>query len=272
MVDGGQVSKAAPLAAADPPPRRRIDAPTVVFHWVVALLLLVSLATGVRIAADAQDAVWSRAVAALAPQGEVVMWHIRSACALIAAAAGYVVFLMRARLVRRVALDARRMRGLRSPSRWRRWQSINVLIYWLAFVLVLAAAGTGTLMYAGSTVVSQPAVAALHRGIAWGLIGYVGLHVAGQMLMAGWRGLLTIVSPRLAHGIAAGVSLVAVGAVATALAFVDGAMICPLVVVRVTDPPRLDGDPGDAVWQTAARSRSRRAGARIFRRARWRSP
>ena len=162
---------------------------------------------------------------------------------------GYVVFLLRARLVRRVALDARRMRGLRSPSRWRRWQSINVLIYWLAFVLVLAAAGTGTLMYAGSTVVSQPAVAALHRGIAWGLIGYVGLHVAGHMLMAGWRGLLTIVSPRLAHGIAAGVSLVAVGAVAAALAFVDGAMICPLVVARVTDPPRLDGDPGDAVWQ-----------------------
>ena len=111
MVDGGQVSKAAPLAAADPPPRRRIDAPTVVFHWVVALLLLVSLATGVRIAADAQDAVWSRAVAALAPQGEVVMWHIRSACALIAAAAGYVVFLMRARLVRRVALDVRRHAG-----------------------------------------------------------------------------------------------------------------------------------------------------------------
>ena len=72
MVDGGQVSKTAPLGAVDPPQRRRTDAPTVVLHWLVALLLLVSLATGFRIAADAQDAVWSRAVATLAPQGEVV--------------------------------------------------------------------------------------------------------------------------------------------------------------------------------------------------------
>ena len=76
MINGGQVSKTAPLGAADPPQRRRTDAPTVVLHWLVALLLLVSLATGFRIAADAQDAVWSRAVAALAPQGEVIMWHI----------------------------------------------------------------------------------------------------------------------------------------------------------------------------------------------------
>src|SRR5499426_618764 len=232
MINGGQVSKTAQLEVADPPQRWRTDAPTVVLHWLVALLLLVSLATGVRIAADAQDAVWSRAVAALAPQGEVVRWHIWSAGALIAAAAGYVVFLRRSRLVRRVAFDASHMRALHSPSRRRRWQSINVLIHWLAFVLVLAAAGTGTLMYVGSTIVSPPAVAALHRGIAWGLIGYVGLHVTGHMLMAGWRGLLTIVSPRLAYGTAAGVSLVAVGAVAVALVIVDGAMVRPLVVVR----------------------------------------
>ena len=251
MVDGGRLLKAAPLGAADPPQRRRTDAPTVVLHWLVALLLLVSLATGFRIAADAQDAVWSRAVAALAPQGEVVMWHIGSAGALIAAAAGYVVFLMRSRLVRRVAFDARRIRALRSPSRRRRWQSTNVLIYWLAFVLVLAAAGTGTLMYAGSPIVSQAAIAALHRGMAWGLIGYVVLHVAGQMLMAGWRGLLTMVSPHLAYGTAAGASLVTVAAVAATLVIVDAAMVRPLVVTRVTDPPRLDGDPGDAAWQMA---------------------
>ena len=117
MVKGGQVSKTAPLGAVDPPQRRRTDAPTVVLHWLVALLLLVSLATGLRIAADAQDAVWSRAVATLVPQGEVVTWRIGSAGALIAAAAGYVVFLRRSRLVRRVAFDARRIRALRSPSR-----------------------------------------------------------------------------------------------------------------------------------------------------------
>jgi hypothetical protein len=251
MVKGGQVSKATPLGRVNAPPRRRTDAPTVAFHWLVTLLLAVSLATGMRIAADAQEAVWWRAVAAIAPQGEVIKWHLWSAGALITAAVGYVVFLTRARLVRRVSFDARRLRALRSPSHQRRWQSINVLIYWLAFGLVLAAAGTGTLMYVGSPITWQPAVVALHRSLAWGLISYVGLHVAGQLLMAGWRGLLTIVSPRLAYGIAAGVSLVAVGAVATTLVIGDSAIVRPLVVGRVTDPPRLDGDPGDAAWQMA---------------------
>lgn len=124
------------------------DAPTVALHWLVALLLLVSLATGFRVAADALEAGWWRGVAArIAPQGAVLLWHIASACALLAAAAGYVTFLVRARQVGRVRLDARQRAGLRSPDARRRWKSVNVLIYWLAFGLVFAAGTTGLLMY-----------------------------------------------------------------------------------------------------------------------------
>ncbi|MGO7302075.1 hypothetical protein ACCS72_37940, partial [Rhizobium ruizarguesonis] len=67
-------------------------------HWLVALLLLVSLATGFLVSADALEAGWWRGVAArIAPQGAVLLWHIASAFALLAAAAGYVTFLVRAR-------------------------------------------------------------------------------------------------------------------------------------------------------------------------------
>jgi hypothetical protein len=76
---------------------RRADAPTVALHWLVAGLLLVSLATGFRVASDALDAGWSRSVAAaVAPQGAVLVWHIASACALIAAVSAYAMFLTRA--------------------------------------------------------------------------------------------------------------------------------------------------------------------------------
>jgi MFS family permease len=250
MAAGVQVATAGPLRAADRLRQRRADAPTALFHWLV-VLLLGSIATGFRIAADAQDAVWSREVAALALQGEVIVWHLGSACALIAAAAGYVVFLARTRRVRRVAFDARRMGGLRSPSGRKRWRSINVLIYWLAYVLIVAAAGSGTLLYAGSPIASQPAVAALHRGIAWAFVGYVVLHVAAQMLAGGWRALLAMVAPRIARGRAAAAALVTVGVVVIALVAIDVAMVRPLVVARVTDPPGLDGDPGDPAWQLA---------------------
>lgn len=232
-------------------PQRRSDAPVALLHWLVALLLLGSLATGFRIAADAQEAGWSREVATFAFQGEVIFWHLGSACALMAAATGYVVFLVRARQVRRIAFDARRMCELRSSFRRTRWRAINVLIYWLAYVLIAAAAGTGALLYAGSPIASQPAVAAVHRGIAWGFVGYVVLHVAAQMLAGGWRALLAMIAPRIARGRAAAAALVTVGVVVIALVAIDAALVRPLVVARVADPPQLDGDPGDPAWQLA---------------------
>jgi hypothetical protein len=112
---------------------RRADAPTVALHWLVAGLLLVSLATGFRVASEALDAGGSHSVAAaVAPQGAVHVWHIASACALIAAVSAYAMFLTRARQFERVRLDAGRLRELHPPFHRKRWRSANVLIYWLA--------------------------------------------------------------------------------------------------------------------------------------------
>jgi hypothetical protein len=148
---------------------RRADAAVAVLHWLVAGLLLVSLATGFRVAADAMDAGWSQTMAAaLSPQGAVLFWHIASACALLAAIAGYATYLWRARQIARVRLDASRLHDLRSPDRRRRWRwrSANILIYWLAYALLAAVAGTGVLMFSDVANRAHWALADGHRLIA----------------------------------------------------------------------------------------------------------
>lgn len=240
-----------PKAAVSRRSWHRADLPTALLHWLVALLVLTSLATGFRVGADMPQALWAQRVAALSLQGEVLYWHLISACLLAAAAAGYAAFLWRARLTRRVAVDARRLLALRSPTRRVRWRSLNILIYWLAFALVFAAAGTGLLMYAGPGALRPSTVAALHRGIAWGFTAFVVVHVAAQVVAAGWRVLLALLVPRFGHGRAAATALATLCVAGTALYAVDTFTVTPLRLARVAQPPRLDGDPSDAAWQLA---------------------
>ncbi|WP_282607559.1 hypothetical protein [Pelagibius sp. Alg239-R121] len=55
---------------------QKIDAPTFLLHWLLVLTLLVSLATGLRIAADTEQSSWAQAISGLLPQGEIIGWHI----------------------------------------------------------------------------------------------------------------------------------------------------------------------------------------------------
>lgn len=229
----------------------RVDAPTVILHWLVSLLALVSFVTGFRIAGDAPQVGWANAIAQFAPQGNVLFWHVVSAWGLVAAVAGYVVFLFQARVLRRVALDADRIKALRSQTRQVRWRAINVLIYWLAFVLIGAAALTGTLMFSETVSVSASSLAWLHRGIAIGLAGFALLHVAGHLMGGGWRALLPIVLPRRVRGRAGAIALVALGAVAGLLFIADTVMVRTLVMPQVATAPLLDGDPNDPAWDAA---------------------
>jgi len=231
--------------------RLRSDFATAILHWVIVALFLLSLATGLRIASDALDASWTSAIAAILPQGDVYVLHIWSAWALTAACGAYIVFLATARLAPRVALDASRIRALASHDRRTRWQSINVLIYWLAFLLVAAATVTGSLMYFNLLADSQALVTTLHRIAAWTLLAYVLLHIVAQWTMAGWRGLLKILTPRLAYAAAALVALGGAGALAAGVFTLDRMTLESLVIAETADPPRLDGDAADAAWQDA---------------------
>ncbi|MBV8425641.1 MAG: hypothetical protein JOZ88_00210, partial [Hyphomicrobiales bacterium] len=57
---------------ANAPPRT--DVGTLTLHWVTATAFIVSLFTGVRIAADALDAPVSKWLSPILPQGEIWSW------------------------------------------------------------------------------------------------------------------------------------------------------------------------------------------------------
>src|SRR5215207_875609 len=68
------------------------DAVLVLFHWSAAVALVLSLLTGLRIAADDAGATVSRWVAAVSLQGSVHWLHNIAGLALAAAALGYFVY------------------------------------------------------------------------------------------------------------------------------------------------------------------------------------
>jgi len=57
----------------DKPPRT--DVGTLVLHWATAIAFLVSLFTGIRIAADALHAPVSKWLSPVLPQGQIWTWH-----------------------------------------------------------------------------------------------------------------------------------------------------------------------------------------------------
>lgn len=251
MPDDGSVNSTRAVHRGPARMRPRTDIATVIIHWTVATLFAISVITGFRIAGDAEDAFWTRFIATVSLQGEVVTWHAWTAWALVATIAGYVAFLLFAGLKPRVAVDASRMRALSSHDHRTRWQSINVLICWVAFIAFAAAIGSGLLLYFPAEWALHDAVAAIHRGAAWTLIGYVIAHAGAQWWSGGLQTLLKIVRPRVAYGVPALLALAVAAVVAAGAYLVDDAAIRPLIVAQTSVPPRLDGETNDAVWRSA---------------------
>ncbi len=232
-----------------PPIRPRADAPTVFLHWLVAVTLAVSLATGLRISVDTPHSVWSRALSPILPQGDVVTWHLYGAYALTVGAVAYLVFLRRARVSARVQLS---LGALGASDHETRWRAINRTLYWVVFAFIAIESITGTLLYfTPPGLLPRQFVAASHRWVAWAVMAYVGLHIVAQFGFGGIRQLLKIVTPRVAYvgagGLALGVSI----AVTAVVYPIDRATIHSLKIMQVSQTPVIDGDPRDAVWQQA---------------------
>lgn len=228
--------------------RPRADLPTVLLHWGLVLSLLVSVSTGWRIASMTESAALWRWVDVLILQGNVLRWHFLSAALLTSLVTGYLVLLWRAGLSGRLEL---RWASLRSPDRSTRWQAINKLIYWVAFGLLLGAAATGSLMYFLPGLLPTEPLVQVHELLSWAFVVYIALHVVAQVVLGGFRQLLKMVSPRLAYGLAAGLAAVA-GLASAAVTYVaDTQTLATLALARTEAAPKLDGDPGDALWSRA---------------------
>jgi hypothetical protein len=224
----------------------RTDWPTLVLHWGLVAALLLSVLSGWRIA-SLNDG--SSVMSLLALQGNVVRWHFFSAAGLVALVLAYLVFLWRTDLFARLRV---RLAALRSPDRQTRWQAVNRLVYWVAFVLLGGAAATGSLLYFVPGTLPTEALAGLHRWLSWAFVAYIAVHVLAQLMLGGLRQVLKMLTPRAAYGVGALAALSAGLAGAAALWATDSGTRATLVLARASAAPVLDGDPTDAVWLNAA--------------------
>ena len=127
----------------------RTDVGTLVLHWVTAIAFIVSLFTGIRIAADALNAPVSRWLNPILPQGEIWTWHFLAGLSLFFCAAAYAdLHVARgAREPQRAEEDARdgdagrRARCASAASTW--------LLHWAAYLIIGIMTVTGIFLYLG---------------------------------------------------------------------------------------------------------------------------
>jgi cytochrome b subunit of formate dehydrogenase len=234
-------------------PRRRTDAFTVILHWGMVAAVVVSLLSGLRIAADYAESVaggFAGPVAALLLEGSVIEWHVWSGWILTFIAISYGAYLWRSHQAERVKLDRSVWRRLRQPRPGRgagRWSAANVVIYQLAFALVGLMAVTGWMLYSGVTLGFRPyTVATVHGLAAYGFVVYVVVHVVVQIISgAFWQ----IFRPRLDYAAAAGLAVIMAGAAVTAAVLADRQAFDSLLIAEVAGAPVIDGSGADPAWR-----------------------
>jgi Ethylbenzene dehydrogenase/Prokaryotic cytochrome b561 len=173
-------------------PSKRTDYGTIVFHWLLAASLVLAIGTGLRIATESAAHAWIIKLDPLLPQAAVWTGHLQAAIGLLAASAGYVVYMWRARLGRRLRLDRVRLKGLLG-SRFARWGAINIALYRSFFAVMLSQLLTGGLLYFGY---ANSFVVQIHWFGMWAIIAYIAVHVYSQWHYGGLVQLLRVFRPK----------------------------------------------------------------------------
>src|SRR5713101_852071 len=171
--------------------KRKTDYGTIILHWLLVAAFGVAFVTGMRIASEAPERSWINSFDAVLPQNVWVM-HMQAAVVLVAVTFAYTIYVLRSGLGRRIRLDKVRMRGLVGRGQARRG-AVNILLYWVFFVAMLALMASGGLMYFGYFAGYD--VATLHWYATWVVLGFAGLHVLSHLLIGGTSQLLRIFRP-----------------------------------------------------------------------------
>ena len=152
----------------------------------------VALVTGLRIATETPDRTWINWFDAVLPRGSAWVAHMQAAIVLVSVAIGYIVYMLRSGLGRRVQLDKVRLRGLFRRGQVR-LSAMIALMYWIFFVTMSGLLISGGLLYFGFY--SGYDVAMLHWVGTWVILAFVVLHVLTQYKSGGVAQLLRIFRP-----------------------------------------------------------------------------
>lgn len=168
----------------------RTDWFTILVHWSCAIAMVLSLATGLRISADALDATIPRLMEPILPYGDMWTVHFYAALSFFGISTAYVLYLRQGRLFGRNSLGKLRILTMQAPAKTR-WGAVNVLLHWVFYLLILVLMGTGTAMYLGH----GGWLIQVHRACAIATMAYIAAHVVVHFLYGGWLQLLRIFLP-----------------------------------------------------------------------------
>ena len=231
---------------SDPP---HTDVGTFALHWIVAIAFLVSLFTGIRIAADALIAPISQWLTPILPYGEVWTWHFVAGLVLFFGSSAYALYIARSGLAERNAVIKIRALLMRAPAEMK-WAAINVILHWFIYGLVVLMFATGLMLYLGY----GGWWVYVHSTAAFVGLCYIFVHVIAHYMFGGWMQLLRIFKPtRLAVTRAMRpkpllIGLAAGAVAAAAFAAGDWGSRDTLTIVRVAKAPTLDGVLEPAEW------------------------
>jgi cytochrome b subunit of formate dehydrogenase len=246
----GKPKSADSTGRKDQPPRT--DVGTLVLHWGTAIAFIVSLFTGIRIAADALNAPVSHWLNPILPQGEIWTWHFLAGLALFFCAAAYLVYLRRSGLANRNALKKSRVVVMPVATKMR-FGGLNVLLHWAAYGIVLIMTATGIFLYLGY----GGWLVSVHSYVAFIGLGYILVHAVAHYLFGGWWQVLRVFRPAklvLTEAVKPKPLLIAAGVgvvVTAAVAATDWATRDTLIVTRVDGEPKLDGVADEPLWNKA---------------------
>lgn len=221
--------------------KHRSDLSVIVLHWLIVALVLVSLATGARLASDRSDTIAGSWAAWLSiwPQGAIVQWHLVAAWVLVGVLLAYLAYIVCNGQWRKLVANSRAAGG---PSRW-----LANLSSVLSLLILVALAATGTWMFLG--LVGTSAALQWHAAMATALIVLTFLHVLLQTLAgrfwAMWRARWKRVFVGLAIASLAAVVVAGSGWWLTQPQF-------ELVVEHLEDQVVLDGVADESVWAKLA--------------------
>ena len=248
-----QASSRSALAAAgrqERPPRT--DVGTLVLHWGTALAFIVSLFTGIRIAADALNAPVSHWLSPMLPQGEIWTWHFLAGLTLFFCGSAYLVYMRRSGLAHRNALKKTRVMVMPVATRMR-VGGLNVLLHWAAYLIIVVMTVTGVFLYLGH----GGWLVSVHSYTAFTGLAYVFVHAVAHYFSGGWWQVFRVFRPArlvLTEAVRPKPLLIAAGvgvAVTAAVAATDWATRDTLVITRVEGEPKLDGVLDEPLWNKA---------------------
>jgi cytochrome b561 len=241
--------RAAPSSGEAAP---RTDVGTIILHWTTAIAVIVSLFTGVRIAADDLVAPFSKWLSPILPQGEIWSWHFLSGLTLFFCGSAYTAYILRGGLAQRNNLKTTRVLMLQAPPRMK-WGSVNVLLHWLLYALILLLTVTGVVAYLGY----GNWWIWIHSTAAFVVLGYIFAHVFTHYMHGGWWQIFRVFRPAqlaITQAVRPRPLLIALGAgliFAAAVAAMDWATRDTLTITRVQQAPKEDGTMSDPAWSHA---------------------